>query len=99
MTPTAAGCEEPTREELRHTRLESKGYSRCDADTQAPNTRQVGVHCSEPDTHPHTKHGATERCPVRNTWARAESVTLPVLQKTGPKLPQKLAKSALKHKP
>lgn len=99
-TSTAADCEEPTHEEPRPTRLESRGYSRCDSDTQAPNMSQAGMHYSESETHLHTKQGAPESCLEGNTEARGESVALPqhCHVEDVPKLPQKLVKPALKYK-
>lgn len=69
-TPTAAGCEEPTHEELRHTRLESTGYSLCDPETQAPNTWQAGVCYRDFETHLLIKQGPPESCPCRQRLGR-----------------------------
>lgn len=55
LTVAAADCEESTHEEERHTRLEPRGYLRCNPNTHAPNMRQAGVPYSEFETYLHTK--------------------------------------------
>lgn len=96
MTATAVDYEEPTPADLSLTRLESRGFSRCNSGAWAHTTGQPGEHYSEFETHRHSTEGSTWDLPCRE-HSGTESV-IQALHLPAADSPQAVTESALKHK-